>query len=374
MLKQAKVVSRISRFAYWRLVWLKNVLRAAFRYLQNHTAASFRYVKNYSLLFYRLVKLGIIELKTKFVNLFRKREQRRSSAISLESFDYLSFRAGLLDFHNQIKRFVQRKRLELKSEDSELASKVNLHWNHFSLPQLPEKVSTSAIDATLIIHIYYLDIAVDMIDIIKNKQITFDNVIVTYSNSDLTDILKNLVTPISVNQPKLFLTGNYLRDVAPFLLATSALRPEGNVLKLHTKKSPHLDPNSALEWRNSLLEGLLPSADSAVKINNLLKEQSAPALYCPAKWISEKKQWGRNSHFIFQMCLELGITYQKFAPFPMGTMFWCNSLMLNQLLKVTIPLESPVFSERGLMDGTWPHAFERLPGQVVLDGGIGFTN
>ena len=375
MPKRGNSFRRVLRFTYWRLIWAQNVVKAIFRYIRNHAIAGLRFLRNYLALIYRLLYLGILELLMKLSGLFRNKYKiSRNPKISLDRFDYLTFQEGLLDIRNQLTRFIYRKRIEHNSNAKQLESLISNHWHLLTLNKLTDGKGPVLIDATLIFHIYYSDIAIEMIDKIKNKKILFKDVIVTYTNSELTEIITNLISPISANAPKLFLTKNYLRDVAPFLLASMQYSPQGTVIKLHTKKSPHLNSTTATQWRNSLLDGLLPSIDSVIEIDNVLKRQSVPALYCPAQWLSEPKQWGRNSRFIFEMCLELEIPYQKYAPFPMGTMFWCNSLMLDQLQKVKIPQESPVFSERGLMDGTWPHAFERLPGQIVLAHGVGFKS
>jgi lipopolysaccharide biosynthesis protein len=219
-----------------------------------------------------------------------------------------------------------------------------------------------------------LDIGLEMINRIIAKNLKFETVIVTYSTPHFEEVLESALESICVEPVILFQTDNYLRDVAPFILAIRKFQPKGNLLKLHTKKSPHLKRETAETWRNSLLDGLLPDTQSVKIINDHLSTYQQPALYCPRKWLSEKKHWGRNGRYVYQMCNELKIPYQKHAPFPMGTMFWCNEQMVNELSKLDFPPMSPQHSERGLMDGTWPHAFERLLGQIVLSNGIGITD
>lgn len=375
MSKLVGLTRRLPRFIYWRFVWLRNVIRAVIRYILNYLTAGHRFIKNHLMLVLRLIRLGLFELYYKLNNLFRRNKSRlRSPSITLENFDYLTFREGLADFRGQIRRFMLRKKIEFRLKDDELVNLVSEHWQSVSLPKHLVQQSPVVIDATLVFHVYYLDIAIEMINQIKSKAIKFKDIVITYSNPELQHLLAGLLPTISENSPKFLILKNYLRDVAPFLSAIREFAPTGNVLKIHTKKSPHLSSASAAKWRNSLLDGLLPDAVSAGFINDLISKQAVPALYCPAEWVSQQQQWGRNGRFCFEMCQELEIPYLKNAPFPMGTMFWSNSLMNSQLLKVKIPAESPAFSERGLMDGAWPHAFERIPGQIVLAGGLGFQN
>lgn len=335
--------------------------------------AANRFIRNYLLLFYRLALLGIFQLKMSYLSLRGKRSSLAESLISQTSqFDYLSFGAGMGDLVKQLLRFSQRMLIEWRQDKNQLAALIEQRWQKLEFDPAAEKAMPVTIDATLVFHIYYLDIAVEMIELMESRKIKFANLILTFSNPDLVSVLPGLVTNISGSPPKLFLAKNYLRDIAPFLQAVNEFEVTGNVLKLHTKKSPHLSEATATNWRSSLLSNLLPAAAAANQINQVLQAAAVPAIYAPTEWISGKKQWGRNGKYVFQQCLELSIPYCKYAPFPMGTMFWINQAMLAQLKQVSIPIPTPMHTERGLMNGTWPHAFERLPGQLVLAGGIGY--
>jgi hypothetical protein len=355
------------------MVWLRNVLRAVIKVSLNYFLATTRLLRNYTTLFFRLSKLALYEMMIK-IRITPKQIQSTTiqSQLILDNNKHLNLTAAFSDIGNGIKFFAMRKKTEWRPTAMELKDLIERRWQVLKLPTEASSPTEIVIDTTLVFHVYYLDIAIEIINLIQSKKLKFQNVIITCTDPKICKVITELIEPICVSHPNLLQTENYLRDVAPFLRALHDFSPTGNILKIHTKKSPHLHEETASNWRRSLLDKLVLSADACLTINQTLLETTKPAVFCPAEWISTKKQTGRNGRYLFQMCNELNIPYLKHAPFPMGTMFWANQAMVAQLEKLAIPKVSPIHIERGLLDGTWPHAFERLPGQIVLAAGIGY--
>jgi hypothetical protein len=58
------------------------------------------------------------------------------------------------------------------------------------------------------------------------------------------------------------------------------------------------------------------------------------------------------------------------APFPMGTMFWANKELVDELKRLPIPGPQDL-REAHWADSTWAHGFERVIGQIVANSGKG---
>ena len=249
---------------------------------------------------------------------------------------------------------------------------IEKRWNYISRSNIADVPSQRFVSANLIFHVHYLEIAVEMIDYLIQSKVVFKNVVITCTDDDLCPSLERAAKNLAQDRLEVITVENSYRDARPFLIALHRLENNLPILKIHTKKSPHLSELDGTAWRQSLLKGLVPDAIHSYRFTNLLKSESVPLVICPKEWLAEKKHWGHNDIHVYSICRALGITMVRKAPFPMGTMFWANKELVNELKKLPIPGPQDL-REAHWADSTWAHGLERAIGQIVANTGKGIA-
>jgi lipopolysaccharide biosynthesis protein len=326
--EQKPMFRKILDFAYWKRIWLANYFRAAVRYIRNRAVSASRIVRN------RAVS---------------------ASRIS-RNYDNLS-RKDMLGFLKQ--RFTYRK-----------LGAAEKKWIYVTKSNLVEVPSQRVVSANLIFHVHYLEIAVEMIDYLMKSKVVFKNVVITCTDDDFRPFLERATKNLAQDGLEVITVENSYRDARPFLIALHRLADNLPILKIHTKKSPHLSELDGTAWRQSLLKGLVPDAIHAERFSAWLESESVPMVICPKEWLAKRKHWGQNDIHVYSICQALGITMVRKAPFPMGTMFWANKELVDEIKKSPIP-GSQELREAHWADSTWAHGFERVIGQIVANSGKG---
>ncbi len=154
------------------------------------------------------------------------------------------------------------------------------------------------------------------------------------------------------------------RDVAPFFEIYRRISNLGYryLLKIHTKKSPHR-PDGHL-WRVDTLNKLLGSAERVRLCKELIDAHGG--LLIPEGYAypidGKNKSNSKNIAFFAE---RLG--YEKdygALRFPVGLMFWCSPTALEGINSIDINWKD-FEREKGQLDGTLAHAFERAISLIV---------
>ena len=158
------------------------------------------------------------------------------------------------------------------------------------------------------------------------------------------------------------------RDIWPFmmLLRDGAFRDVDIVVKIHTKKSSHLQPApiAGAAWRRRMLFELLGSPAAIQSIVSRFAQTPdlglmGPAgLRVPSYLLSERQALSGNVSSTRMLADRAGIdplTIDFFA----GSMFWARPDALEPLRKLDLSA-SDFPQESGQVDGTLQHAIERL--------------
>ena len=330
---------KILDFAYWKRIWLANYFRAAVRYIRNRAVSASRYIRNHAVWASRIVRNRAVS----------------ASRVS-RNYDNLS-RKDMLGFLKQ--RFTYRK-----------LGVAEKKWIYVTKSNLVEVPSQRVVSANLIFHVHYLEIAVEMIDYLLKSKVVFKNVVITCTDNDFRPFLERATKNLALDGLEVITVKNSYRDARPFLIALHRLADNLPILKIHTKKSPHLSELDGTAWRQSLLKGLVPDAIHAERFTAWLESESVPMVICPKEWLAKRKHWGQNDIHVYLICQALGITMVRKAPFPMGTMFWANKELVDEIKKSPIP-GSQELREAHWADSTWAHGFERVIGQIVANSGKG---
>lgn len=253
-----------------------------------------------------------------------------------------------------------------------------LHWRFFKSkrPTTTQTSKDSLIDhgkldenkaqakVAIILHVFYPDIGIEILDQVLPKSNHFDKILITHSMT--TAVFQEFQGGIPqelLSKCHFMIVENRFRDCGPFIQAASSsyLSDCEVFLKLHTKKSPHLPNDEGALWRRDLIDGLLNPTDIEDLIGQLAASPE-PLWACPDRWISSKSEWGFNSFQVWKLTKKMDIPFRGPQPFPVGNMYWSNVLMLNHFkaLAKRINLEAASF-QTYLNDGNLTHALERIP-------------
>jgi len=160
------------------------------------------------------------------------------------------------------------------------------------------------------------------------------------------------------------------RDILPFLHVASRLLDDGQsvVLKLHTKKSPHITGGDA--WRRELLAALIGDKAPADYLA-MFKADPALGIIAPGDHLLPVQHHiGANAASMEFLARRCGISANQLsgASFPAGSMYWVRLEALTPLLDAGLS-SSDFEPEAKQIDGTLAHAVERLAGSIVESAG-----
>jgi rhamnosyltransferase len=160
------------------------------------------------------------------------------------------------------------------------------------------------------------------------------------------------------------------RDIAPFLTVLNAGRLDrfDAVLKIHTKKSPHLKQGNL---RRRLLFTSLAGHSSNVR--RILRQFCDPrvGLVGPASFFRTAEiYWMANKALVEQLCRRMAPMPPVLLGFFEGSMFWVRPKALEPLRALGLQAED-FDVEAGQLDGTLHHATERTFTLCALANGYG---
>lgn len=146
------------------------------------------------------------------------------------------------------------------------------------------------------------------------------------------------------------------RDIAPFLklLAEGRLDRFDAVLKVHSKKSPHL-------WygdlrRRVFLVGLAGSHGNVARILQHFRDPTVGFVGLAAYFRTHPLYWTTNKAYVEALCRLIG-TVPRMGFFE-GSMFWVRPIALEPLRHLGLRPQD-FDAEGGQLDGTLHHAIER---------------
>jgi len=221
----------------------------------------------------------------------------------------------------------------------------------------------------LVAHAYYTDLIPEIISCFDTFPMGADLILtVPKERADEAMLAIN-----GVHRARVVAVENRGRDIAPFikLLNDGVLAPYDTVLKIHTKRSPHLRDG---EVRRKLIYGMLAGSRRQTAAVLRLFESSATGLVgWRQSWRKSPFYWMNNASHVNAICQRFGCEV-PFAPaFFEGSMFWVRPAALKRLAALNLTAEN-FEPEAGQLDGALQHCIERVfalaaasEGYVVCD-------
>ncbi|MDR7067965.1 lipopolysaccharide biosynthesis protein [Pseudoxanthomonas japonensis] len=219
----------------------------------------------------------------------------------------------------------------------------------------------------VVIHVWYVELLESILTRLRRSGIDWQIVITTAP--ERKEAVAHMVARLRVTA-KMEVYPNRGRDVAPFLSSVSRLLLGGTelVLKLHTKKSPHLTDGDA--WRDRLLDSLLDPVACAHALATLRQDVTVGMVAPKDSLLPLREHLGANADQTRDLALRIGIAAPDGATrFAAGTMFWARLSALAPLLSGEL-YGNEFAAEEGQIDGTMAHAVERLFVACVEAGGF----
>lgn len=215
----------------------------------------------------------------------------------------------------------------------------------------------------VVVHVFYPDVWREIAQHLNALPVDLD-VIATVPDDPEFDQVARAIVHSDAPRAHVVRQPNVGRDVLGFihLVNSGALSRYDAVCKLHTKKSLHLMNGAA--WRQELIEGLLPSSGTDTLLEAFLQDESAQMLV-PDRFLYRGDTWWSINKPVAERLVEgKGMTLTPGdLNFAAGSMFWCKPKVLNEIRHLAF-LPDQFVVEKGQLDGTTAHAFERLTGFI----------
>ncbi|MCX5774545.1 MAG: hypothetical protein NTX05_08090 [Fusobacteria bacterium] len=223
----------------------------------------------------------------------------------------------------------------------------------FEFPMLNTKYSIA-----VVIHIFYVDLIVEIQDYLNNILFDFDIYISTdtlqkkiYIENQFMKFNKRVEVRVFPNRG---------RDIAPFVVGfRDVIEQYKYILHIHTKKS--LTHPQASEWRKYLFDRLLGSPEIIRSIFLLLEHKEIGMVF-PDHYPFLKPfiSWGGNYDLSKEELkrVNFNLSLSNRVEFPSGSMFWAKTEALKELFKQNYEWDS-FPGEQGQINGTLAHSIER---------------
>lgn len=221
----------------------------------------------------------------------------------------------------------------------------------------------------VVIHLYYHDLWEEFHDRLQQLSFPFDlYVTLTYRDADTAEVQARIQRDWP--EARVLVLPNRGRDLFPFVHLINAgwLDPYDAVCKFHSKKSPHREDGEA--WRQHLIDGILPSKDSADLLKRFLEDETAAIWVADGQHYAGQNWWGSNLARCRQLLARLEITPDPDTlDFPAGSIYWIKPQILDMLRGLELGF-ADFDAERGQTDGTLAHVLERAIGILCAAGGL----
>lgn len=157
----------------------------------------------------------------------------------------------------------------------------------------------------------------------------------------------------------LHLVANRGRDIAPFLtvLRSGALDHLDAVLKIHSKRSPHLSHGALL--RRAMFTALAGRPATVARILSVMADPKVGMVGWRRVFLTRPRHWHTNRGRVEELAARLQPPAHADLAFFGGSMFWFRPQALAAIAALPVTAED-FETEAGQIDGTLHHALERL--------------
>jgi lipopolysaccharide biosynthesis protein len=221
----------------------------------------------------------------------------------------------------------------------------------------------------VLVHVYYPDLWPEFATRLTALDIDHDLfVTLTWRGAETEKLAAEIKDTFPGAQ--VFCLPNRGRDILPFvtLINAGAFAGYEAVCKIHTKKSPHRQDGA--KWRTALIDGVLPMGTVLqTRLQAFMADPDAAIWVADGQCFKAADWWGSNQEKTAAVLRRVELeSMTDMLQFPAGSIYWIKPLALGMIK--ALKLETALFeTEKGQIDGTLAHAFERALGGLVHAGG-----
>ncbi len=228
-------------------------------------------------------------------------------------------------------------------------------------------------------HIYYADMAEDMVRIAEHIPGRFDFIATTHNETNAEIIRKAAARSSKIDQVIVrVVEQNRGRDMSALFITCRDLFLDDRyalVCRLHSKKSPQVDVARAQMFKRHMEENLLNSAGYVANVIDMFEDKPWIGLAVPPiihiSYPTMGQAWFNNRPKATAVAKELGlkVDFDDDTPVaPYGTMFWFRPKALRKLFQHPWKWED-FNAEPHHVDGGLAHVLERLVAYAAQDAG-----
>lgn len=215
------------------------------------------------------------------------------------------------------------------------------------------------------LHIYYVDLAEELIACLRNLPDSARIHISTDTEEKKAAIQELFDKAGFEGKSEIRVCPNRGWDLAPFLVGFGDVIPRYPlILRLHSKRSCQLDEEIGRCWRGMLFSSLAGSPERVNAIMRAFDKDRKLGMVCPPVVAHNVNSvhFGGNFPTMQTLLAEHGIEVQPDTPidFPVGSMFWCRSDVLSPWLYERFTYDDFAPTAEDERDGSLAHALERL--------------
>lgn len=245
---------------------------------------------------------------------------------------------------------------------------INLKTNY----KTPEETPL-ANKLAVVVHAFYTDIFYEIYEALQRVE----NIELSLYLTGPEKILDEIKTGISSNPlpVQYFPVKNHGRDILPFLTVLPKVFEDGHtiILKLHTKKSNHLNRRDL--WCNDLISKLAGKG-CVNRVMEVFGANPSIGMVGPIGNIMPMSlYYAANGQRVNEIAQKMGISNRKLEDmnFVAGSMFYARKEALLPVLKLNLS-DTDFEAEDGQKDGTMAHAIERIFAASLLGAGLQFAD
>lgn len=225
-------------------------------------------------------------------------------------------------------------------------------------------------------HIFYTDLAEEIIDELNKIPYKFDCYISTDTNEKAEILMKVFKEASKSENVYVEVFANRGRDMLPFIIQISkVIENYKYVCHIHSKKT--LTNTVGERWRKYLFNHLFGSKDNIGGIFDIFENTNTGIIFPETfEGMVPAAVWGSNFENTKNLLEKLNIDImlpENNLIFPVGNMFWAKTSAVKQIFENCAGVEDYAV-EAGQVDGTIAHAIERLWVYVAEYNGYTYTN
>lgn len=223
-------------------------------------------------------------------------------------------------------------------------------------------LTTNNLKIAVFIHCFYLDGIQKIFDQLSIL-CKFANIFISTDTVNKKLYLENIVKKYNT-KTNIKILPNRGYDIASFICGfKEQVMNHDIILKIHTKKSSHLNDRTFVKtWKDLIFNSLLGHEEHINIILTLLYHHKNLGMLLPPTLPSFSINSGVNIFYMQKILKKMGIKIplNEAIDFPVGSMFWARTDALKPLFDLNLKYEEFEETNPDHRDGTLAHVIERL--------------